>query len=294
LLDRARTQLDEAGREAAGTITGHGRQGSEVSTFLSDVLVVVAPAAGSGDGSGGGGGGSLGGGGGTEVTGPRGTASLEDGAGVQAGSASREFDIFRVPIGTDGAIEGGAGAEGSASLNGSGAHAQGEVTLGVTGEYEHTQNYGGAEVTTEAEVLAGGQAEGSIDIGAEGARAEGEAFAGVRGELEQSVEAGGLGASGNAEAWFGAGVSGSAGLGYEDGRFTLELEGGAALGIGGSAGLDVTVDPGEVAENIEEEAEIVQRNTDLNPGNDDHQNGVLNTIDRGYHAVTDAIGDVLP
>jgi hypothetical protein len=89
-------------------------------------------------------------------------------------------------------------------------------------------------------------------------------------------------------------VSGSAGLGYEDGRITLELEGGAAVGLGGSLGGEITVDPAEVAETVEEEADIVERNTDLNPGNDDHQNGVLNTIDRGYHAVTDAIGDVLP
>jgi hypothetical protein len=292
LLDRARTQLDEAGNEAAEAITGHGRQGSDVSTFLSDVLVAVAPAAAPGDGSGGGGGGSWGGG--ADVTGPRIGASLDDGPGVQPGSVSREFDVFRVPLGADGAIEGGASAEGSASINGSGAHAQGEVTVGITGEYEHTRNYGGAEVTTEAEVLVGGQAEGSVDIGADGARAEGEAFAGARGQLEQSVEVGGVGATGTAEAWFGAGVSGSAGLGYEDGRITIELEGGAALGAGGSLGGEITVDPQEVAETVEEEADIVQRNTDLNPGNDDHQNGILNTIDRGYDAVSGAIGAALP
>lgn len=284
-LDRARTQLDEAGCTAAQVITGHGPQGTDVSTFLTDVLVVVAP-----DAAGGGGGGSFGGDG-WEVTGPRGTASLGDGPGIGLGSVSGDVNIYSLGEGEN-RVEIGAGADGSASLNGSGLHVSGEVTVGATADGQLTQDYGAIEFTHRGEALAGGRLEGGLDVGGNGVHAHGELFAGGRVEYEFGADVGGVGASGTAEGWAGAGVSGTADLGYENGRFTIDLEGGAAVGVGGKLGGEITIDPGQVAENIENEAEILRNNTDLNPGNDNHQDGFLNSMERGFSVVSGAVADV--
>jgi hypothetical protein len=77
-------------------------------------------------------------------------------------------------------------------------------------------------------------------------------------------------------------------VGYHDGRVVLDLEAGAALGVGGELGGQITIDPQAVSDTIEREADILQRNTDLITANDDHQNGVLNSLERGWNRLADA------
>ncbi|MGH3880049.1 MAG: putative T7SS-secreted protein [Actinophytocola sp.] len=280
LLDRARAQLDEAGCDAAQGLGGNGPQGTEVSTFLEDVLVSAAS-----DEAGGGGSWA---GNPWEVTGPRGTSSPEDGAGIRIGSISNDADLASTGTDDPNRLEVGAGAEADASVNGSGVHASGNVTVGATGHAELTRDLGGMTITHQVDALAGARAEGNLDVGPTGVDAGAEAFAGGRVEYGGSAEVSGVSAGMNAEGWVGAGASANVDVGYHDGRVVLDLEAGAALGVGGELGGQITIDPQAVSDTIEREADILQRNTDLNPANDDHQNGVLNSLERGWNRLADA------
>ena len=280
LLDRARGQLDEAGCDAAQVLSGNGPQGTEVSTFLEDVLVSAAS-----DEAGGGG---SWGGNPWEVTGPRGTSSLNDGAGIRIGSASFDADLASTGTNDPNRLEVGAGAQVDASVNGSGIHASGNVTVGATGHAELVDDYGGMTITHQVDALAGARAEGNLDVGATGVAAGAEAFAGGRVEYGGSAEVSGVSAGMNAEGWVGAGASANVDVGYQDGRVVLDLEAGAALGVGGELGGQISIDPQAVSDTIEQEADILQRNTDLITANDDHQNGVLNTLERGWNRLSDA------
>ncbi len=72
--------------------------------------------------------------------------------------------------------------------------------------------------------------------------AGGELFAGgkISGTVEGDV--GGIGGEGTAEGWAGAGIEGDADIGFKDGKFTIGGHGGAALGLGGKVGGEVTLD----------------------------------------------------
>ena len=72
--------------------------------------------------------------------------------------------------------------------------------------------------------------------------AGGELFAGgkISGTVEGDV--GGVGGEGTAEGWAGAGIEGDADIGFKDGKFTIGGHGGAALGLGGKIGGEVTLD----------------------------------------------------
>jgi hypothetical protein len=282
LLDRARGQLDEAGCDAAQVLSGNGPQGTEVSAFLTDVLVVAADPAGGGSWSGNP----------WEVTGPRGTSSLDSGPGVGLGSAANDFNIFSTGEDDPNRIDIGADVRADASLNGEGLHAHAEATLGATAHAETRENVGGVEFSDEFDAFAGGRLEGNVDAGPTGVDAELDAFAGGRAEYSYGAEAGGVSASANVEGRVGAGASANVDLGYQDGRFVIDLDAGAAVGVGGEIGGRITVDPEAVADSLGREADILERNTDMITANDDHHSGFLNTLDRGADAVGDVLGRV--
>ncbi|QFU91832.1 putative T7SS-secreted protein [Amycolatopsis sp. YIM 10] len=182
-------------------------------------------------------------------------------AALREGSVGGEFDNGTVSGSGElsgSVLSASAGASGTASwLGASGsahaeaylaqAHAEGELNFG-----EH------ASVSGSGDVMVGAEASAEGNVSWTGAEGSVEAFAGAKAEGEVSAEAGGLGAGATGEVWAGVGAeaSGQFGMG-EDGNFHIGASVGAALGVGGSVGFDVEVDPGEVVDTVSDVSDDV-------------------------------------
>ncbi|GAA1903724.1 hypothetical protein GCM10009737_00470 [Nocardioides lentus] len=169
-------------------------------------------------------------------------------------------------LGEDG-LQANAGAAGYlAQAEGSASLAAGPVEIGVEGN---------AMVGVEAGVDAG--------IGPDGVHAGGEAFVGARGEIGASGEVGGVGVAGTAEGWVGAGVEADVNVGMnEDGSFTIGGSFGAALGIGGSLSGEITIDPGEVVDTVQ----------DIGDGIGDGVDAIGDGLSDAGDAMGDALGSI--
>jgi hypothetical protein len=137
------------------------------------------------------------------------------------------------------------GADGSAeaTINKDGVKINADGTLAIAhAEGELHGEYGIAEGGVKGEALLGATGEGHLEAGKTGVHAGGELFAGgkISGTVEGDV--GGVGGEGTAEGWAGAGIEGDADIGFKDGKFTIGGHGGAALGLGGKVGGEVTLD----------------------------------------------------
>jgi len=137
------------------------------------------------------------------------------------------------------------GADGSAeaTINKDGVKINADGTLAIAhAEGELHGEYGIAEGGIKGEALLGATGEGHLEAGKTGVHAGGELFAGgkISGTVEGDV--GGVGGEATAEGWAGAGIQGDADIGFKDGKFTIGGHGGAALGLGGKVGGEVTLD----------------------------------------------------
>jgi hypothetical protein len=117
------------------------------------------------------------------------------------------------------------------------------------------------DVTAKGSVsaFAGAAGGGNLQIGQDGVSAAGEAFVGGRvGGQAEVVDVGGLSGQVKGEVWAGAGVKGNLDIGRgEDGAWVFRGELGAALGIGGSVGFGLSINPGSVADTVSEAADTV-------------------------------------
>lgn len=163
-------------------------------------------------------------------------------------------------FGGSGKIEGsvlGAGAEAhaGASVLGvtAGASAEAYLAKGSAEGEVHLGDHAGVKGSAEAFVGAKAEAEGTV--GWTGAQGSASAFAGARVEGDASAEVAGVTAGVHGEAWAGAGVeaSGQVGMG-DDGKFHLGGSVGVGLGVGGKLGFDVSVDPAEVVDTVQDVA----------------------------------------
>lgn len=153
----------------------------------------------------------------------------------------------------------GVGAEGSASASigptGAQVSAEGSVRAGLSAEAKGALAIGAVTATGGVVGFAGVQAQGraQASIGRDGVRVNvgGEAFAGATIEAEGQV---GLGESatvgGSAEGWAGVGIKGEADASIGLDEISLDLEFGAALGLGGSLGFDVSISPSGIASDV--------------------------------------------
>ena len=132
-------------------------------------------------------------------------------------------------IGDDGVV---IGANGKAVLIGAEGSVGGE--------------WGIAEAEAKGEAYLGANAEGDLKLGLTGAHANGELFAGAKAEGSVSGDVGGVGGEVKAEGWAGIGIGGDVDLGFDDGKFHIGGSGGAALGLGGKIGGEITIDPGQI------------------------------------------------
>ncbi|MBO8189236.1 hypothetical protein [Streptomyces spirodelae] len=139
----------------------------------------------------------------------------------------------------------GLDAKGEVSGGGRGL-AEGRVESDVAGTYGRLHGFAGGEAA-----LKGG-------AGFDGVSASREAFAGVKGGGAAGVEAGGISIGATGEAWAGAGAE--ADFEWErneNGKLRIYAKGGAAIPFGGAAGMEITIDPGRVADTAADAADAV-------------------------------------
>lgn len=159
----------------------------------------------------------------------------------------------------EGSIDGSASVSGEAHAgigpDGAEVTASAEASAGLSAEAKAGFIAGGLGVGGVATGFAGAKADakGSASIGPDGAEVGVEAggFAGVRGTAEGEVSLGdSVTVGGNAEAIAGLAleVDGSAKVGFDEVSVALDL--GAALGVGGSLGVDVSFSPSGIANDV--------------------------------------------
>lgn len=150
----------------------------------------------------------------------------------------------------------GAGVEGKLSAGPAGVTAAGSADAYLAkGKAQGELHAGPGKVQGKGEAEIGAKADGKVHLGPTGGEAGGEAFAGAKAKGEANASVGGVGAGAHGEAWAGAGAEAKAKLGMgEDGKFHVGGSAGAALGVGGKVGFDVTVDPKEVTDTVTDAA----------------------------------------
>ena len=126
-----------------------------------------------------------------------------------------------------------------------GIEAQGhtEVVHDIYGMPVNQYASGNVFLGTEAQAQAGLSREG-LGVGAGG-------FAGARAQMTRGVDLGVVDYSETIEGQVGVGAEASAHLGLQDGRFRINGELGAAVGIGAKMGVDAEVDLGETGRFVE-------------------------------------------
>jgi uncharacterized protein YukE len=184
---------------------------------------------------------------------PEQTYSAEAGVDVAHGSVDGQFHDGDVS--GSGKAEGsvlGADAKASATVSALGAKGSAEAEAYLAkGSAEGDLKAGPAELKGSGEALVGADAKANAEIGPTGASGHAEAFAGAKAEGDVGASVAGVGAGAHGEAWAGVGAEadGQIGMG-DDGKFHVGGSVGAALGVGGKVGFNVTVDPKEVEHSV--------------------------------------------
>ncbi|GAA2101890.1 hypothetical protein GCM10009801_75520 [Streptomyces albiaxialis] len=133
----------------------------------------------------------------------------------------------------------------------SGIDAEAEASGGVRGLAEGRMEAGYFGAYGRGGYFAGAEAKGTAAVGAPQTGLGGKAFAGEKQTAAGGVEAGGIGIGGTAETWEGEGVEAFIGVEKDDnGTWHVGGRAGATpvLPVGGLVGLEITVDPGKVAD----------------------------------------------
>lgn len=279
ILDRARRQLSDAARTAAEAIRECGGKGADAPSWLSHAASVVDKAVEEH---------GLGGitVGGDPLMGDSGIVGDDDKRtwgtpGEDGKPTGPDWQVMLAEVSGDaylwdGKVEGetelaGATLAGSAGLQTLGV--EGKAGLSVTGEgltaelkggaylakatAEGSAQYGILGANAKGEAYVGAEAGAKASIGTQGVHVGAEAFAGAKAEGSVGADVGGIGAGVKGEAWAGIGAEADATIGMEGGKFTIGGEVGAALGVGGNVGFEVTVDVGEVADTASDAADAV-------------------------------------
>ncbi|GAA2291175.1 hypothetical protein GCM10010234_35350 [Streptomyces hawaiiensis] len=169
------------------------------------------------------------------------------GEGKWAGFTGK-YAVTGSALGVDGSV-GASIANGQMQAGASGTAYLGQAS--ATGSVE----YGPAALQGEAKAFAGADASAKVSAGKEGLHAGAEAFAGAKATGSASADVAGVGAGVTGEAWAGVGAEANVDLGTKDGKFTVGGELGAGLGVGGKAGVTITVDPAKMVDTIGDAAD---------------------------------------
>ncbi|CAM5699049.1 hypothetical protein [Streptomyces aurantiogriseus] len=157
-------------------------------------------------------------------------------------------------------VYGGARATANAGFTDKGLVAKAEASVGIRALAEGRAEYGPyAGAYLRAEGFAGAEAGTSLKLTREEITVGGKAFAGAKGGVAGGVEVFGIGVGGTAEGWKGPGAEAWWGVkkDEESGVWKLGGEAGVSPGIGGSLGLEITVDPDKVSQSVGAAADAV-------------------------------------
>ncbi|MFG2555249.1 putative T7SS-secreted protein [Streptomyces sp. NPDC048581] len=158
-------------------------------------------------------------------------------AGVQVLSAQATAGASMV----DGRLQAGVGA--SANL----------VAASAEGSIEN----GPFAVSGKASASVGAEASAKASVGKDGVHAGVEGFVGGKAGVEGHGDVAGVGIGGKAEVSYGLGGTATFDAGMKDGKFVIGGELGATVGVGGSVGGQVEIDPGKVVDSIGDAADFV-------------------------------------
>ncbi|GAA2952210.1 hypothetical protein GCM10010518_43650 [Kitasatospora cinereorecta] len=154
---------------------------------------------------------------------------------------------------------GGARATANFGVTDAGLNAKAEASAGLRGLAEGRAEYGpyvGAYGRTEG--FAGAEASAGVKAGKDGVVVNAKAFAGAKGSVAGGGEIAGIGFGATAEGWAGPGAEAKWGFEKnEDGVYKLGGKVGLSPALGGSVGLEFTVDPAKVSESVGDAAEAV-------------------------------------
>lgn len=130
------------------------------------------------------------------------------------------------------------------------------VLVGVEGSAEaKLGEHLGVKATGNASV--GADAELGVTVGREGVHAGAQAFVGAKAGGDIVAEVGPVKGGASAEVSAGLGVAAEADVGFSGGKFSLEGELGATLGLGGKVGVDIEVDLVEISETSQDIADSI-------------------------------------
>ncbi|MCM9079217.1 MULTISPECIES: hypothetical protein [Streptomyces] len=153
----------------------------------------------------------------------------------------------------------GARASANFGFTDKGMVAKAEASAGIRALAEGRAGGEYQSVYGRAEGFAGGELSGSLKATKEEVTIGGKAFAGAKGTLAGGAESGGIGVGLTAEGWAGPGAE--AWWGYkkdeETGVYKIGGKAGASPFVGGSLGLEITVDPEKVAKTAGDVADAV-------------------------------------
>lgn len=170
----------------------------------------------------------------------------------KSGDGKHEFDNG---VDASGKFKGEAGdlmAKGKIFADKKGIGVEGSVFSGIRGSAEGSLSFGDglASATAKGEASLGVGADGEANIGRSGAEAKVDAFAGAKAEGSVTGEVAGFGATGKGEAWAGLGAELEGKAKWDDGKLTIGVGAGAALGVGGKVGVEFTIEPAKTYEAI--------------------------------------------
>lgn len=275
VLASAREQLTAAGSQAAGAIRGGSQQPGALDSLVEAVTSgwsMKGKASASGPDAG------------VSASWPKSEKLGELKAFAELAKASAEGSIKNGPLELSGkaaatvaaeaSLSGGLTNEGLAvkaeALAGGKASAEGKTEIGP---------YAGANAKVEA--FAGAKAGAGIRAGMDGLHASADAFAGGKVSAKAGGDIGGLGINATAEGWAGAGAEAGVHFGPDqNGTWRIGANAGAAVGLGGKLGFEVTVDPKDIAATAGDAAEFVG----------DAAQGVGDTAESAWNTATGWVG----
>jgi hypothetical protein len=153
----------------------------------------------------------------------------------------------------------GGDASASAAISKDGLNAELAASDGLRASVVANGSYGILGARAAVEAAGGVEGELGIDATQKKIGASLGAFAGGKAAAGFGADLGGIGVGMRSEAWAGVGLEAGGGYEFKDGKFHLHGKVGAALGVGGSEGLDITVDTEKVERTAMEAADSLGR-----------------------------------
>lgn len=127
----------------------------------------------------------------------------------------------------------------------------------VAGSAEGSFENGPFAASGKASASIGAEASANAAVGKDGVHAGAHAFVGGKAGVEGHTDIAGIGVGGKAEVSYGLGGTATFDAGMKDGKFVIGGELGATVGVGGSVGGQVEIDPGKVVDSIGDAADFV-------------------------------------